>query len=66
MEIKIGSIIITKSGEYTLKRMMTLYNPFNLEPKTSFVVDDNGEEKFVREQDIIKVKNNHIEYVEEP
>ena len=66
MEIKIGSIIITKSGEYTLKRMMTLYNPFNLQPRTSFVVDDNGEEKFVPEKDVISVKNNHLENVEEP
>ena len=66
MEIKEGSIIITKNGEYVLKRMMSLYNPFNLQEKTSFVVDDNGEEKFVREEDIITVKNNHIEYLEEP
>ena len=66
MEIKEGSIIITKNGEYVLKRMMSLYNPFNLQEKTSFVVDDNGEEKFIREEDIITVKNNHIEYLEEP
>ena len=66
MEIKEGSIIITKNGEYVLKRMMSLYNPFNLQEKTSFVVDDNGEEKFVREEDIITVKNNHIKNIEEP
>ena len=66
MEIKEGSIIITKNGEYVLKRMMSLYNPFNLQEKTSFVVDDNGEEKFIREEDIITVKNNHIKNIEEP
>ena len=66
MEIKKGSIIVTKNGEYVLKRMMSLYNPFNLQEKTSFVVDDNGEEKFVREEDIITVKNNHIKNIEEP
>ena len=66
MEIKKGSIIVTKNGEYVLKRMMSLYNPFNLQEKTSFVVDDNGEEKFIREEDIITVKNNHIKNIEEP
>jgi hypothetical protein len=65
MEFKEGSIVVTKNGEYTLKRMMTLYNPFNLQPRTSFVVDDNGEDKFVSEKDIISVKNNQLEN-EEP
>jgi len=66
MEIKEGSIIITRDGEYVLKRMMPLYNPFNLQEKTSFVVDDNGKEIFIREEDIITVKNNHIKNIEEP
>ena len=65
MEFKKGSIVVTKDGEYTLNRMMTFYNPFNLQPRTSFVVDDNGEEKFVSEKDVISVKNNHLEN-EEP
>lgn len=65
MEFKKGSIVVTKDGEYTLKRMMTLYNPFNLQPRTSFVIVDNGEEKFVSEKDVISVKNNHLEN-EEP
>ena len=30
MEFKEGSIVVTKDGEYRLKGMMTLYNPFNL------------------------------------
>jgi hypothetical protein len=30
------------------------------------VVDDNGKDKFVREKDIISVKNNHIENMVEP
>ena len=65
MEVKEGSIVVTKNGEYTLKKMMTLYNPFNLQPRTSFVVDDNGDDKFVSEKDIISVKNNQLEN-EEP
>ena len=65
MEFKKGSIVVSKDGEYTLNRMMTFYNPFNLQPRTSFVVDDNGEEKFVSEKDVISVKNNHLEN-EEP
>ena len=66
MEIKKDSIIVTKDGEYYLTNMMTLYNPFNLQPKACFVVDDNGKDKFVREKDIISVKNNHLENIEEP
>ena len=66
MEIKKDSIIVTKDGEYYLTNMMTLYNPFNLQPKACFVVDDNGKDKFVREKDIISVKNNHIENMVEP
>ena len=66
MEFKEGSIVVTKDGEYRLKRMMNLFNPFNLRPVTSFIVDDNGEEKRVFERDIISVKNNQIENIEEP
>jgi hypothetical protein len=66
MEFKEGSIVVTKDGEYRLKRMMNLFNPFNLRPVTSFIVDDNGEEKRVFEKDIISVKNNQIENIEEP
>jgi hypothetical protein len=66
MEFKEGSIVVTKDGEYILKGMMTLYNPFNLRPVTSFILDDNGEEKRVTEKDVISVKNNQIENIEEP
>lgn len=66
MEFKEGSIVVTKDGEYKLKGMMTMYNPFNLRPVTCFIVDDNGEEKRVTEKDVISVKNNQIENVEEP
>ena len=66
MEFKEGSIVVTKDGEYILKGMMTLYNPFNLRPVTSFILDDNGEEKRATEKDVISVKNNQIENIEEP
>jgi len=66
MEIKKHSIIVTKDGEYYLTNMMTLFNPFNLNPTTIYVIDVNGEEKRVFDKDIISVKNNHLENIEEP
>jgi hypothetical protein len=66
MEFKEGSIVVTKDGEYILKGMMTLYNPFNLAPVTSFILDINGEEKRITEKDVISIKNNQIENIEEP
>ncbi len=58
MEFKEGSIIVTKDGEYPLKKMMTMYNPFTLTPVTLFIVDKNGKERSVIEKDVISVKNN--------
>jgi hypothetical protein len=58
MEFKEGSIIVTKDGEYPLKKMMTMYNPFTLTPVTVFIVDNNGKERSVTEKDVISVKNN--------
>ena len=66
MEFKNGSILVTKNGEFQLKKMMTMYNPFSLTPLTVFVVDDNGEEKTIQDKDVISVKNNHFENIEEP
>lgn len=66
MEFKKGSIVVTKDGEYILKNLMTLYNPFNLQPVTMFIVDDNGVERSVSEDKVLGVKNNQIENIEEP
>jgi hypothetical protein len=66
MEFKKGSILVTKDGEFTLKRMMTMYNPFSLTPQTVFLVDVNGEEKSIMDKDVISVKNNHLNDIEEP
>lgn len=66
MEFKEGSIVVTKDGEYILKNLMTVYNPFNLQPVTMFIVDDNGVEKSVSEDKVLGVKNNQIENIEEP
>ena len=66
MEFKQGAIAVTKDGEYTIKKIMTLYNPFNLSPMLSIVVDDNGTERYISEKEIISVKNNHIDNIEEP
>ena len=66
MEFKKGSIVVTKDGEYVIKKMMTLYNAVSLKPVTIFIVDDNGNERSVEENQVIFVKNNHVENIEEP
>lgn len=66
MEFKKGSIVVTKDGEYVLKDVKTLYNPFNLKSISVFIVDDNGLERSVTEDKVITVRNNHLENVEEP
>ena len=65
MEFKEGCIVVTKDGEYMLKKMMTLYNPFSLKPVLVFVVLKDGKEISVGEKDVISVKNNNEE-MEEP
>lgn len=66
MEFKKGNIIVTNDGEYVLKNVMTLCNPFNLKPVTVFIVDNNGLERSITEDNIITVKTNHLEEIEEP
>lgn len=66
MEFKKGSIVVTKDGEYVIKKMMTLYNAVSLKLVTIFIVDDNGNERSVEENQVISVKNNHVENIEEP
>ena len=66
MEFKKGSIVVTMDGEFVLKEVNTLYNPFNLKPVIVFIVDDNGTEKSVTEDKVITVRNNHLENIEEP
>ena len=66
MEFKKGSIVVTKDGEYVIKKMMILYNAVSLKPVTIFIVDDNGNERSVKENQVISVKNNHVENIEEP
>lgn len=64
MEFKEGNIIVTKDGEYPLKKMMTMYNPFTLTPVTIFIIDNNGKERSVTEKDVISVKNNDKKMLE--
>ena len=66
MEFKKGSIVVTRDGEFILKVVNTLYNPFNLKPVSVFIVDDNGTERSVTEDKVITVRNNHLENIEEP
>ena len=66
MEIKKGSIIITKDGEYVVRDMMQVVNPFTFKPVNMYLVDVDGKERAVNEEKIIKVKNNHMDNIEEP
>ena len=66
MEFKKGSIVVTKDGEYILKEMHKVVNPFSLETVLVFMVDNNGMERTIQEKDVISVKNNQIDNLEEP
>ena len=66
MEIKKGSVIITKDGEYVVRDMMQVVNPFTFKPVNMYLVDVDGKERAVNEEKIIKVKNNHMDNIEEP
>lgn len=66
MEIKKGSIITTKDGDYVVKDMMKLVNPFTFKLANMYLVDVDGVERAVNGDEIITVKNNHIENIEEP
>ncbi len=65
MEFKEGSLVYTKDGVFPLKKIMTLYNAFTLQPVTLFLIDNNGVERSIEEKDVIKVENNHTD-IEEP
>jgi hypothetical protein len=66
MEFKKGSIVVTKDGEFLLKDMHKMINPFTLQPMLVFLVDVDGKERSIQEKDVISVKNNQIENIEEP
>ena len=66
MEIKKGSIITTKDGDYVVKDMMKLVNPFTFKPANMYLVDVDWVERAVNGDEIITVKNNHIENMVEP
>ena len=66
MEFKKGSIVVTKDGEYILKEVHKMVNPFSLEYVLVFMVDIDGNERAIQEKDVIKVKNNHLDNIEEP
>jgi hypothetical protein len=66
MEFKEGSIVVTKDGEFILKGIHKMINPFTLQPMLVFLVDVDGKERSIQEKDVISVKNNQIENIEEP
>jgi hypothetical protein len=66
MEIKNGSIIKTKDGEYVVKEIMKMVNPFTLKPIIMCLVNVGGLQRTISENDIISVRNNHIKNIEEP
>lgn len=66
MEFRIGSKITTKNGECILKKMDTLYNALNLGEVTVFTVEANGKERRILENEIVKVRNSHLNIIEEP
>lgn len=56
MEIKSGSIIKTKNGDFVFKKTIITYNPLSLKALTMFIVDDNGKEKIISEKDVKSIE----------
>ena len=65
MEIKIGSIITTEKGDYVVKDMMRVYDPYTFEPVDMYIVNAEDGERAINGKNIIAVNNNHIENIEE-
>jgi len=57
MEIKKGSIITTEKGDYVVKDIMRVYDPYTFEPVDMYIVDaEDGGERAINGKNIIAVK----------
>lgn len=54
-KVKAGDIVKTNQGEFTVTNVMKLLNPFTLMEEIGILIDCNGVERKIVNEDIIKV-----------
>ena len=59
-KVKAGDIVKTNQGEFTVTNVMKLLNPFTLMEEIGIMIDWNGVERKIVNEDIIEVVNKDI------
>lgn len=59
-KVKAGDIVKTNQGEFTVTNVMKLLNPFTLMEEIGIMIDWNGVERKIVNEDIIEVVNEDI------
>lgn len=59
-KVKVGDIVKTNQGEFTVTNVMKLLNPFTLMEEIGIMIDWNGVERKIVNEDIIEVVNKDI------
>lgn len=59
-KVKAGDIVKTNQGEFTVTNVMRLLNPFTLMEEIGVMIDWNGVERKIVNEDIIEVVNKDI------
>ena len=54
-KVKAGDIVKTNQGEFTVTNVMKLLNPFTLMEEIGIMIDCNGVERKIVNEDIIEV-----------
>lgn len=60
IKVKAGDIVKTNQGEFTVTNVMKLLNPFTLMEEIGIMIDWNGVERKIVNEDIIEVVNKDI------
>lgn len=59
-KVKAGDVVKTNQGEFTVTNVMMLLNPFTLMEEIGIMIDCNGMERKIVNEDIIEVVNEDI------
>lgn len=54
-KVKVGDIVKTNQGEFTVTNVIKLLNPFTLMEEIGIMIDWNGVERKIVNEDIIEV-----------
>ena len=60
IKVKAGDIVKTNQGEFTVTNVIKLLNPFTLMEEIGIMIDWNGVERKIVNEDIIEVVNKDI------